>query len=91
MNWGSNRTRELLWPISVSGQAVARQGMNREKANELALKLLAKYEDRAADVPKGKEYQECYDVAEALPTQEHFDMYRRVKDDLASLGIEFPY
>ena len=33
----------------------------------------------------------CYDVATALPTPEHFDMYRRVKDELAEMGIEFPY
>jgi hypothetical protein len=49
------------------------------------------YESRAADAPMGVEYQECYDVATALPTQEHFDMYRRVKDELAEMGIEFPY
>jgi methylamine--corrinoid protein Co-methyltransferase len=161
LNWGSNTTRELLWPIAVAGQAmarnskllftsngfanagpmtemlfyetachalvstvsgwhlwemasarnkyrnratpmearlgmevghaVARQGMTREEANDLALRLLAKYEDQAATAPMGKEYQECYEVAKALPTQEHFDMYRRVKDALVDLGIEFPY
>jgi hypothetical protein len=52
---------------------------------------LSKYEDNAADAPMGKEYPECYDVATALPTPEHFDMYRRVKDELAEMGIEFPY
>ncbi len=161
LHWGSNTTRELLWPISVAGQAmarnskllhtsngfsnagpmtemvlyetachalvstvsgwhlwemasarnkyrnratpmearigmevghaVARQGMTRAQANDLALRLLSKYEDKAADAPMGKEYPECYDVATALPTPEHFDMYRRVKDDLAEMGIEFPY
>jgi len=30
-------------------------------------------------------------VPTALPTQEHLDMYRRVKDDLAGMGIRFPY
>jgi hypothetical protein len=30
-------------------------------------------------------------VATALPTQEHLDMYRKVKDDLAKMGIQFPY
>ena len=39
----------------------------------------------------GKEYQECHDVPTALPTQEHYDMYRRIKDELASMGIKFPY
>ncbi|UCF91126.1 MAG: monomethylamine:corrinoid methyltransferase [Desulfobacterales bacterium] len=161
LHWGSNSTRELLWPIAVAGQAMARnskllytsngfanagpmtemlfyetachalvstvsgwhlwemastrnkyrnratpmearlgmevghaaarQGLTREQANALALKLLSRYEDQAADAPRGKEYQECYDVAQALPTQEHFDMYRQVKDELAALGIDFPY
>lgn len=159
LNWGSNTTRELLWPISVAGQAmarnskllfqcagytnsgpmtemlfeeaachalvstvngwhlwgigsarnkyrnratplearlamevghaVARQGMTREKANELALKLLSMYEDKAATASEGKEYQECYDVATALPIQEHLDMYKKKKNELAALGIEF--
>ena len=161
LNWGSNTTRELLWPISMAGQAmarnskllytsngfanagpmtemlfyetachalvstvsgwhlwemastrnkyrnratplearigmevghaVARQGMTREEANVIALKLLSKYEEKAADAPMGKEYQECYDVARALPTREHLDMYLRIKDELADMGIEFPY
>ena len=161
LNWGSNTTRELLWPIAVAGQAlgrnsrllytsngfsnagpmtemvfyetachalvstvtswdlwemasarnkyrnratplearlgmevghaVAQQGMTRQEANDIALKLLAKYEHMAANAPMGKEYQECYDVPTALPTQEHFDMYRRVKDELANMGLTFPY
>ena len=73
------------------GHAVAGQGMKREQANDLALRLLSKYEDKAADAPMGKEYSECYDVATALPTREHFDLYRRVKDELAEMGIEFSY
>jgi methylamine--corrinoid protein Co-methyltransferase len=73
------------------GHAVAHQGMSREQANDLVLKLLSKYEANAADAPLGKEYQECYDAATALPIPEHFDMYRRIKDELAEMGIEFPY
>ncbi|RKX78023.1 MAG: hypothetical protein DRP87_07460 [Spirochaetes bacterium] len=161
LNYGSNTTRELLWPIAVAGQAmarnskllytsngfanagpmtemvfyetachalvstvsgwhlwemasarnkyrnratpmearigmevghaVARQEMTREEANEITLKLLEKYERRAADAPKGKEYQECYHVDTALPTQEHYDMYRKIKDEIAHMGIEFPF
>ncbi len=51
--------------------------------------MLAKYEDNAADAPMGSEYHECYDVAKAVPTQEHYDMFRRVKDEIAEMGIEF--
>ena len=73
------------------GHAVARQGMTREQANEIALKLLAKYEHMAADASMGSQYQECYDVPTALPTEEHYDMFRKVKDEVAALGVEFCY
>jgi methylamine--corrinoid protein Co-methyltransferase len=87
-----NRATPLEARIGMEvGHAVARQGMTREEANVIALKLLSKYEEKAADAPMGKEYQECYDVARALPTQEHLDMYLRIKDELADMGIEFPY
>jgi hypothetical protein len=73
------------------GHAVARQKMTRAKANELAIRLLEKYESEAATAPLGSTYPECYDTAKALPTTEHMDMYLRVKDDLHKMGIEFPY
>lgn len=161
LNYGSNTTRELLWAISMAGQALARnskllqtsngfanagpmtemlfyetachalvstvtgwhlwemastrnkyrnratplearlgcevghaaahQGLTREQANDIALRLLAKYEDQAATAPMGKEYQECYHVASAMPLPEHYDMYRKIKDELAGMGLEFPY
>ncbi len=161
LNYGSNTTRELLWPIAVSGQAMARnskllytsngfanagpmtemvfretachalvstvsgwhlwemastrnkyrnratplearigmevghaaarQGITREQANEIANRMLAKYEEHAADAPMGLQYQECYDVAKGLPTREHLDMFRKIKDEIASMGIDFPY
>jgi methylamine--corrinoid protein Co-methyltransferase len=91
-----NKYRNRATPLEARlgaevGHAVARQGMTREEANELTLKLLAQYEAQAADAPMGSEYQECYDVSKALPTQAHVDMYRKVKDELAQMGIDFPY
>lgn len=91
-----NKYRNRATPLEArlgaeAGHAIARQGMTRAQVNEIANKLLAKYEDHAADAPMGCEYQECYDVAKALPTGEHLDMYRRVKDEIAEMGVEFPY
>ncbi len=161
LNYGSNTTRELLWPIAVAGQAlarnskllhtsngfsnagpmtemvfwetachalvstvsgwhlwemastrnkyrnratplearmgmevghaVARQGMSREEANGIVLKMLANYEHMAANASMGAQYQECYDVPTGLPTAEHLDMFKKVKDEVAALGVEFPY
>jgi methylamine--corrinoid protein Co-methyltransferase len=73
------------------GHAVATQGMSREQANEIAIKMLGNYEHMAPDAPMGAQYQECYDVARGLPTQKHYDLFRKVKDDVAALGVEFPY
>jgi methylamine--corrinoid protein Co-methyltransferase len=91
-----NKYRNRATPMEARlgievGHAVARMGMTREQANDITLKLLGRYEDEAPTAPKGKEYQECYDVARALPIQAHYDMYRRVKDDIATLGVEFPF
>lgn len=85
-----NRATPLEARLGVeAGHAIARQGMSRAEVNAIANRLLQTYEDQAADAPMGCEYQECYDVARALPTQEHLDMYRRVKDEIAALGVEF--
>jgi len=91
-----NKYRNRATPMEARlgtevGHAVARMGMIRETANGIALKLLDRYEDQAATAPMGRQYQECYDVARALPTQEHYDMYRRVKDDIAAIGVVFPF
>jgi len=73
------------------GHAVAQQGMARSQANVIAKKLLEKYEDRIADAPKGKPFQECYSVRTARPMPWYLDMYEKVKDELAAMGVEFPY
>ncbi len=91
-----NKYRNRATPLEArlgceAGHAVAQQNMSREQVNEIANKLLAKYEDHAADAPMGSEYHECYDVAKAVPTVEHMDMFRKVKDEIAQMGVEFPY
>ncbi len=91
-----NKYRNRATPLEARlgcevGHAVARQKMSREQVNEIANKLLAKYEDNAVDAPMGSEYHECYDAAKAVPTIEHMDMFRRTKDEIAAMGIEFPY
>ncbi len=87
-----NRATPLEARIGVEvGHAVACQGLSRAEVNDIAKRLLATYEDNAADAPIGCEYHECYDVAKAVPTQEHYDMYRRIKDEIADMGVEFPF
>ncbi|MFQ6058030.1 MAG: monomethylamine:corrinoid methyltransferase [Anaerolineae bacterium] len=91
-----NKLKNYATPLEARmacevGHAAARMGLRREQANEIVLALLAKYEDRVADAPPGKPFQECYDPRRALPTPEYQALYRRVRDEIAGLGIEFPY
>ena len=65
--------------------------MSRVQANEIVLKLLAKYQDQIADAPKGKPFQECYDVRTSRPIPWYLDMFKKVKDEIAAIGVEFPY
>jgi hypothetical protein len=91
-----NKYRNRATPLEARlgaevGHAVARRGLTREQVNELASRLLAEYESMAADAPIGSEYHECYNPAKAVPTTEHLDLYKRVRDELAGLGLVFPY
>jgi hypothetical protein len=91
-----NKYRNYATPLEARlacevGHAVARQGMSRGTANEIALKLLAKYEEQIADAPRGKPIQECYDLRKIRPQQWYMDSYLRIKDELHGMGIEFPY
>ncbi len=91
-----NKYRNYATPIESRlatevGHAAARQGMTRAQANEIALQLLAKYEEHIADAPLGKPFQECYDAHTAQPMPWYVDLYKRTKDELAGMGILFPY
>ncbi len=91
-----NKYRNYATPIEARiacevGHAAARQGMTRDKANEIANRLLAKYEDKIADAPKGKPFQECYNAKTVQPQTWYLDMFKKVKDEIAGMGVEFPY
>jgi methylamine--corrinoid protein Co-methyltransferase len=71
------------------GRATTRAGITREQANDIALKLLEKYKDTFRNPKRGKPFCEAYNVKTVTPTQEWQDCYRRVKEDLSSLGLAF--
>jgi methylamine--corrinoid protein Co-methyltransferase len=64
-------------------------GMSRAAGNELALELLAKYEDHIDDASVGCRYQDCYDVATGKPSQEYVDLYGEVKEELRGMGVNY--
>lgn len=72
-------------------RAVVNQGMTREQANEIVNKLLAKYDHMCADAPIGKPYHEVFDVKKAVAKQEYLDHYFEIKEEVAKMGVQFPY
>jgi methylamine--corrinoid protein Co-methyltransferase len=62
-----------------------------EEANQLVQALFAKYEHGFENPNIGKPFPEVYDTKTVTPRPEWLEMYKRVKDDVASLGFDFPY
>jgi methylamine--corrinoid protein Co-methyltransferase len=62
-------------------------GMKLEDVNELAKKLIPKYEDQLAAPPKGQSINECFDLNKLEPTEEYQAMYDRIKDELIEMGM----
>jgi methylamine--corrinoid protein Co-methyltransferase len=69
------------------GKAACR--LNRQKANELVLQLLEKYESQIKAAPTGSRYQECYDINTGKPKESYVRLYNEVKEELA--GMEIPF
>jgi len=69
------------------GHAAA--GMSREKANEIVKQIVPKYKDQLGTEPKGKRFDEAYDMRTLRPTDEWLKMYDEVKEELFALGLPF--
>jgi methylamine---corrinoid protein Co-methyltransferase len=79
---------EAGWQGEV-GIAATRSGITREKANEIALKLLPLYKDTFNNPKLGHAFHELYNTQTITPKQEWQDCYRRAKDTLTTLGLTF--
>ena len=77
---------EAQFSVEV-GKAACR--LNREKANDLVIRLLEKYESQIDKAPEGSRYQECYDVTTGKPKKEYLRLYHEVKEELAGMGVPF--
>jgi len=73
------------------GCSVASMGLKRKDANDMALDLVKKYEERISNPPLGKKFQECYDPKKIVPTNEYKELFKQVKKDVEAIGIEFEY
>ncbi|MDD1776140.1 MAG: monomethylamine:corrinoid methyltransferase [Candidatus Methanomethylicus sp.] len=69
---------------------IAAAGISKADANEFLNSWLPTYEDRLDIIkaPKGKTFQELYDLGNAKPKQEWADLHRKITAELSELGIE---
>lgn len=62
-------------------------GMTRKAANEVAKKVLPKYEERLKNPPKGQSVLDCFDLKELRPSAEYQKLYLDVRQELIDLGM----
>ena len=73
--------------MAYAAGAVA--GVETEKVNVMLDKLVSLYEKNFRDAPKGKTFQECYDVKTLSPTDEHLEVLDKAMKSMEGLGFEF--
>jgi len=78
--------------MALAARAVA--GMDTEKVNALLDKLVAHYEGPGPKrnfntAPVGKRFQECYDVINLTPTEEHVQVLEKAMKTMEGLGFKF--
>lgn len=73
--------------MAYAARAVA--GVETEKVNVMLDKLVSLYETKFKEAPKGKTFQQCYDVTKMLPTDEHFEVLDKAIKTMEGIGFEF--
>ncbi|MBW2219173.1 MAG: monomethylamine:corrinoid methyltransferase, partial [Deltaproteobacteria bacterium] len=66
-------------------------GMTRAEGNVIVKKLLEKYENNLPNAPKGKTFEQCWDMKTKQPIPEYKELYKKIKAELAGLGVRFKY
>jgi methylamine--corrinoid protein Co-methyltransferase len=69
--------------------ARAAAGMETAKVNEILDNLVAIYEKDYKTAPKGKPFEECYDMVKLVPAQEYLDVYDEAVKILTGLGLTY--
>jgi methylamine--corrinoid protein Co-methyltransferase len=68
-------------------RAIRYSGMDRSQANEIVKELLSMYESTLDEMPRGKPFEEVYNMDTVEPTPEWQEMYDEVRDELIDMGI----
>ena len=73
--------------MAYAARAVA--GVETEKVNAMLDKLVSLYETKFKEAPKGKTFQECYDVNTLTPTDEYLKVFDGALKTMEKIGFEF--
>ena len=73
--------------MADAARAVA--GVETEKVNAMLDKLVGLYEKNFKTAPKGKTFQECYNVQTLTPSDEYLQVYDGAISKMKELGFEF--
>jgi methylamine--corrinoid protein Co-methyltransferase len=71
--------------------AKAAAGVETEKVNFMLDKLISLYENDFRTAPKGKTFQECYNVVTLTPTDEYLRVFDQAVKTMEDIGFEFKY
>ena len=79
-----------LEPRFASEVAYASLDFKLSDLNDIIKKyILPKYEDKIANPPLGKKFQECCDIRTGRVCKEYLELYNRIKHELSDLGFKF--
>jgi methylamine--corrinoid protein Co-methyltransferase len=73
--------------MAYAARAVA--GVETEKVNAMLDKLVSLYETKFKEAPKGKTFQECYDVSTLTPSEEYLKVFGNALKTMEKIGFEF--
>lgn len=84
--------QDMVSPMEsrIMGEAsMAACGMEVSDINRIVDRILKCYEKRYPDPPRGKKFQDCYDVDNLVPTEEYLEVYDSALNTLSECGIDF--
>ena len=65
----------------------ASRGLDIERANDVAVRLLERYETRTESIPEGHTMGRLYDIEKARPSDWYREIYDRVAGELRNRGV----
>lgn len=89
---GVARDKATPMEARMMGEAsMATSGMKVSDVNEILDRLVGSYETDFARPPKGKRFQDCYDLKTISPSDEYLSVYENAVQILRELGLELRY